>query len=200
MDKYEFNAINLIAEAFEARNVKFNVVNHQEAEQLMAAFSVKCGPNVFVRFISCDNDNDVAVRIYGLISNIPEEKKARVLEACNVINCKIRHMKFCMDSEADVNVEYDFPISIPDEMVGEVAFEIFVRMMRTLDAEYGIFMKALYSDEALTTQKRDLSSELRERLQRLRAVLEAQNAAAGASEEEFNLDDFEPEDATDGYD
>lgn len=60
MNKYEFNATNLIAETFEERGVKFDVVSHHGSEQLLAGFSVDCGPNVIMRFISRDNDNDVA--------------------------------------------------------------------------------------------------------------------------------------------
>lgn len=88
MNKYEFKAINLIAETFEKRGVKFDVVSHHGSEQLLAGFSVDCGPNVIMRFISRDNDNDVAARIFGLISNTPKEKRTRIMEACNVLNHK----------------------------------------------------------------------------------------------------------------
>ena len=36
MNKYEFNATNLIAETFEERGVKFDVVSHHGIEQLLA--------------------------------------------------------------------------------------------------------------------------------------------------------------------
>ena len=72
MNKYEFKATNLIAEAFEKCGVKFDVVSHHGSEQLLAGFSVDCGPNVIMRFISRDNDNDIAARIFGLISNTPK--------------------------------------------------------------------------------------------------------------------------------
>lgn len=49
MNKYEFNATNLIAETFEERGVKFDVVSHHGSEQLLAGFSVDCGPNVIMR-------------------------------------------------------------------------------------------------------------------------------------------------------
>lgn len=149
MTKYTFKAINLIAETFEKRGIKFDVVSHHGSEQLLAGFSVDCGPNVIMRFISRDNDNDVAVRIFGLISTTPKEKRARVMEACNVLNHKIRYMKFDLDTDGDINVEYDFPVHSPDDGIGEMAFEIFVRMIQILNSKYNIFMKALYSDEEL---------------------------------------------------
>ena len=108
MNKYEFNATNLIAETFEKRGVLFDVVSHHGSEHLLAGFSVDCGPNVIMRFISRDNDNDVAARIFGLITNTPKEKRARVMEACNVLNDTIRFMKFSLDTDGDINVDYAY--------------------------------------------------------------------------------------------
>ena len=137
-----------------------------------------------MRFISRDNDNDVAARIFGLITNTPNEKRARVMEACNVLNHKIRYMKFYLDTDGDINVEYDFPVHSPDNGIGEMAFEIFVRMMQILDSEYSIFMKALYSEEDLDIQGHSVPTELMQRLQELRKMMEARMTAAGASDDE----------------
>lgn len=191
MNKYEFKAINLIAETFEKHGVKFDVVSHDGSEELRAGFSVDCGPFVIMRFISCDNDNDVAARIFGLISNTPREKRARVMEACNVLNHKIRYMKFYLDTDGDINVEYDFPVHSPDDGVGEMAFEIFVRMMQILDAEYSIFMKALYSDEELDIQGHAVPAELMQKLQELRKMMEARMAALEDSTDDEGSDDFD---------
>lgn len=75
---------------------------------------------MIMRFISRDNGNDVAARIFGLITNTPKEKRARVMEACNVLNHKIRYMKFYLDTDGDINVEYDFPVYSPDNGIGEM--------------------------------------------------------------------------------
>lgn len=197
MNKYEFKATNLIAETFEKRGVKFDVVNHHGSEQLLAGFSVDCGPNVIIRFISRDNDNDVAARIFGLISNTPKEKIVRVMEACNVLNHKIRYMKFYLDTDGDINVEYDFPVHTPDDGIGEMAFEIFVRMMQILDSEYSIFMKALYSDEELDIQGHSVPAKLMQKLQELRKMMEIRIAAVEGSTDDEGSDgldlDFDPD-------
>lgn len=191
MNKYEFNAINLIAETFEKHGAKFDVVSNHGSEQLLAGFSVDCGPNVIMRFISCDNDNDVAVRIFGLIANTPAEKKARVMEACNVLNHKIRYMKFYLDIDGDINVEYDFPVHSPDNGIGEMAFEIFVRTMQILNSEYSIFMKALYSEEELDIQGHSNTAKLMQRLLELRKMMEAQMNHTGSSDDEDPEGDFD---------
>ena len=184
MNQYEDNATNLIAETFEKRGVKFDVVNHDGSEELRAGFSVDCGPFVVMRFISRDNDNDVAARIFGLISKTSKEKRARVMEACNVLNHKIRYMKFYLETDGDINVEYDFPVHSPDNGIGEMAFEIFVRTMQILDSEYSIFMKALYSEDELDIQGHSIPAELMQRLQELRKMMEARMTAADASDDE----------------
>ena len=198
MSKYEFKATNLIAETFEKRGVKFDVVSHDASEELRAGFSVDCGPLVIMRFISRDNDNDVAARIFGLISKTPKEKRARIMEACNMLNHKIRYMKFYLDNDGDINVEYDFPVHSPDDGIGEMAFEIFVRMMQILDSEYSIFMKALYSDEELDIQGSNVPAELMKKLQELRKMMEARMAALEDSTDDEGSDglgldlDFDP--------
>lgn len=149
MSKYEFKGINLIAEAFEKNNLKFSVLNLHGQEELVAGFPVDGGPSVMMRFITRDNGNDIAVRIFGLVTKIPVEKKPRVMEACNILNKKIRFLKFYIDSDGDINVEYDFLQSSSDECIGEMAFEIFIRTMQILDDKYEIFMKALYTEDAL---------------------------------------------------
>ena len=190
MKTYEFKAINLIAEIFEKRGVKFDVVSHHGSEQLLAGFPVDSGPNVIMRFISNDNDNDVAARIFGLISNIPKEKKIRVMEACNVLNHKIRYMKFCLDTDGDINVEYDLPLHSSDECIGEMVFEIFVRTMQILDSEYSIFMKALYTDEELDIQGPTIPAELMQKLQELRKMMETRMAADEDSIDDEDFDDL----------
>lgn len=203
MSKYEFKAINLIAETFEKRGVKFDVVSIHRSEQLLAGFSIDCGPNVIMRFISNDNDNDIAARIFGLISNTPKEKRTRVMEACNVLNHKIRYIKFCLDIDGDINVEYDLPVHSSDDCIGEIAFEIFVRTMQILDSEYSIFMKALYTDEELDIQGPIIPAELMQKLQELRKMMETrmavgEDSADGEESDDLDLDlDLEMVDSSD---
>lgn len=148
MDDYMFKATNLIAETFEKYGIVFKVEDASKAEIITAGFHIDGGPSVSEWFISSNDNNDVAVRIFGLITNTPEAKRPRVMEACNILNCEVRHLKFYMD-DGNVNIDYDFPECTPDEGVGKMALEIFFRTMKTLDEKYGIFMKAIYTDEEL---------------------------------------------------
>lgn len=184
MNKYEFNATNLIAETFEKRGVKFEVNNHHGMEELQTFLPIGCGSYAIMHFISHDNDNDVAVRIIGLVSDAPMEKRLRVMEACNVLNNKIRYLKFALDDDGDVNVEYDFLAHSPNEGIGEMALEIFLRTMHILNSEFGIFMKAIYSVEELDIQDDDGTTRLMQRLEKFRKKMEARMTAVSASNDE----------------
>lgn len=149
MNDYTYKATNLIAETFTARDIKFDVVNIDNLEILQAGFPINCGPSVIVRFISKGNGNDVTVSILGLVANIPQDKRVRVMEACNLLNRTVRYLKFFVDTNGALDIDYDLPLLSHDACVGEMAFELFFRIIRALDSEYGLFMKALYTDENL---------------------------------------------------
>lgn len=149
MKDYMYKATGLIQETFDEKGIKYRVETAGKAEMVCAGFTIDEGPFVIARFVSRDNDNDVGLRVLGLINDVTEAKRARVMEACNVLNNMIRYVKFYIDDDGDVNVEYDFPCRLSDDCVGEVAYEMFRRLMAILDGEYSIFMRAMYTTEPL---------------------------------------------------
>lgn len=114
-----------------------------------------------VRFISLDDDNDVAIRALGIVGGVPKEKRLRVLEACNEINCKRRFLKFVLDRDGDVNVEYDFLMRADDGCIGEMACEVFAITMHLIDKDYPLLMKAIYTDEPVCGEE---NLRMRERM------------------------------------
>ena len=128
-----FHATTLISESFDRHELKYRINEMKNASEIEAAFSIKGGPTVSVRFISENEENAVAVRVFGLINKVPEEKREAVLEACNSLSEGIRFVKFCMNSDADVNVEYDFLDNVSDECIGECCVELFSRLMWILN-------------------------------------------------------------------
>ena len=152
-------ATERITKTFDERGVKYRVTEVDDASMVEAGFEVEAGPDVVVRYISNDEDNDVAVRIFGLMHKIPAAKRMDVMEACNTLSEKIRFFKFYLDSSSNVNVEADLPVSTDDECVGECCFELFVRIMSILENEYHILAEALYGTP--TTGKREPLEMLR---------------------------------------
>lgn len=134
-------ATRAIQETFEEKGVKFRVKEVGDSSVVEAGFSIDNGPSVVVRFISPDDDNDVAIRIFELIS-VTEDKRANVQAALNKLNHKYRYLKFVMDDDGDVNVENDLCLCTSN--VGPVCFEIFARAMQILDDAYPVMMRALW--------------------------------------------------------
>ena len=140
-----FKATKLIAEKFEDADIKYQMKEVENASYIEAKFRIDNGPLVIARYISRDESNAVAVRVYELIGKISPEKKDKIVQTANECNNSYRYFKFIVDESNDLNVEYDFPVSISDESVGMVAAECFIHLMHILDHSYAKFMQALWS-------------------------------------------------------
>ena len=162
MEKY--HATQLIVKTFKEKDIRFRVEQLGRQEEIRAGFQVDCGPCVTVRFISLDDDNDVAVRVLGIVGGVPKEKRPHVLEACNEINRDRRFLKFVLDRDGDVNVEYDFLMRADDCCIGEMACEVFALTMHIIDNNYPLLMKAIYTDEPICGEG---NLRMRERMARL---------------------------------
>ena len=145
MEKY--NTIKLLVEAFDAHDLKYQVIETDEFQEVHVPFGIKNGPFVDVRFISVNRGNDTLVRIINLVNKVPEEKRNRILEVCNALNLKYRFLKFIMDPDNNVHVEYDLPVNTGNDCLGEMAFEIFIRTMHILNEGYVLIARALYAED-----------------------------------------------------
>lgn len=93
---------------------------------------VSCGVrNKFItyriQFISSNENNDVAARVFDL-AKFPEEKLADMLTFANVCNSKYRFVKLVVNcTDNTLQMEYDMPLASGD--VGEIALETLARVM-----------------------------------------------------------------------
>lgn len=150
VDRMEmFNAIRLLDEAFGTHGLKYQIHETDEYQEVQAFIGIKNGPSVAARFISQNHGNDLMVRIMGLVNDAPAEKRFRIMEACNQLNNQYRFLKFEMTPDNNVNVEYDFPVCTGDACLGEMALEIFVRMIQILNQGYSQLAKVLYMEDEL---------------------------------------------------
>lgn len=199
MDKYEFDTTKFIAEAFEKHNKKFRVGKLDGlVEILKVGFVIDNGPKISMYFLNIDN-NDFAVRIFELLSDIPEEKRCRVIEACNVLNREVKYMKFFLDQVGDVSVCYALPFKSANECVGEMAFEIFTYTKEKLNEKYSIFMKALYTDEDLEVSASEKILEVIRNLARLNRMKEKTTELLRTNGETFMDEDDNKCDLTFDY-
>lgn len=123
-------------------NLKVFTEEASESSAVWLQFGIKNGGSYRIRFISTDNDNDVAVRVYSLVS-VEESKRANVLTAINKLNRKYRFVKFNMDDDGDVNVEYDYLVNDPDPSAS--AMELIIRLVKIIDDTYPELMRAMWA-------------------------------------------------------
>lgn len=140
-----YKATKLLAQAMEEKGITHAIDEHDAGSIIIVGFSVENGPLVRVRFISFDDENDIAIRLIGLVNNVSEEKVPKMLEVLNECNREFRYLKFILDKDRDVDVEYDIPKTSLDDSVGVEACEIFIRTMSIVDKVYPKLMKVIWS-------------------------------------------------------
>ena len=79
----------------------------------------------------------------------------------------MRFIKFTLNDDGDISVEYDFSRETPDDALGAVALDMLGTVAQAISLEYQTFMKALYSEEDLAAQ----GPSLIQRLQELRDMM-----------------------------
>lgn len=138
-----FAATKRIYNALKAKEgLKVFTEENEKSSEVWLQFPVKNGGNYRIKFISTDNDNDVAVRVFGLL-RMDDTQKAKILEALNALNVKYRYVKFCCDNDGDVNIEYDYPVR--SENPENSAEEIVIRFVKIIDDAYPQLMHALWN-------------------------------------------------------
>ena len=122
-----YKATELIKQEMDRQDMKYSVEEFDYRSIIFAGFG-----------------NDVAIRLYGLVNSVAESKVQKMQEVVNECNCQYRYLKFTMDKDRDVNIEYDIPLRADDETVGAMACEIFIRIMKVADDAYPKFMRVIW--------------------------------------------------------
>lgn len=140
-----FKAIRLIMQEMDKVNMHYNVEDMEDVNILSAGYGIENGSTITIKVFSQDDDNDVAVRVYGILHNVAEERLPKIMKVINQCNQKFRYFKFVMNDDNDVSVEYDFPVEASDYTLGQEVVEILMRMMHVLDECYPVLMRAIWS-------------------------------------------------------
>ena len=122
-------------------SLKVFIDEREKSSNVWLQFGIKNGGSYRIRFISSDDDNDVSVRAYAIVS-VDSAKRSKVLEAINTVNDKYRYAKFVIDEDNDINVEYDFPVR--SNNVEKCASEILSRFVNIIDEAYPVIMRAVF--------------------------------------------------------
>lgn len=123
-------------------NLKVFTHETEDSSNVWLKFSVENGQSYTIRFISNDDENDVAVRIFSLLY-AEESQQAAVLPVLNRLNNRYRFVKFVLDEDGDINVEYDYAVNCPDPAAS--AKELVSRIVSIVNDSYPEILRALNS-------------------------------------------------------
>ena len=134
-------AIQEIKVAFDAAKIHYSVHHIGDQWELVAAVSGKAN-NYQIKFISKDGGkNDVALRIFSLV-HISASNRPQTLAVLNSFQRKYRFLRFTLDTDDDVKVEYDMPSCTTD--IGGAAVEMMLRTMKMIDDIYPELMRCVW--------------------------------------------------------
>lgn len=139
-----YKATNLIKQEMDKQEWSCSIKEYDELSDAIVGFHIVNGPTIQVHFLSVDDDNGVSVRVLDFIHHVAEDKEEKILRVINECNASNSYLKFVLDSENDVNVEYDFLPKTDDVTVGAEAWEMFIKCVDIINECYPLFMKAMW--------------------------------------------------------
>jgi hypothetical protein len=121
--------------------MNYRITEISDSSVVEAGFALENGPSFLLRYISRDDDNDVAVRVFDLVK-VKEEQHDVVIRALNQLNRDYRFVRFYLHSSGSVHVACDMYVCTDN--VGEMAVEMFTRFRQVIKQAYPILMKVLW--------------------------------------------------------
>jgi len=131
------------AELSRQEGLKVFTEEHEGSSCVWLSFGIDGGGHYRINFISHDNDKDVAVRVYGLIT-VKENQREKMLAALNIINKKYRYLKFVLDDDGDVSIHYDYLLTDADP--AESVTELTTRITQIVDDAYPMLMRTMWAE------------------------------------------------------
>ena len=130
-----------IKTAFEAADLRFRVDHVGDQWELVAGVSGKAN-SYQVKFITKDGGkDDVAMRVFNLV-HINPGNRGNVLATLNGFQRKYRFLRYTIDKDDDVKIEYDLHTCGAD--IGKAATEMLLRTMKIVDDIYPELMRQVW--------------------------------------------------------
>ena len=133
-------ATNEISGEFERLGLQCQVRELEDLSCVEAHYVSEAVPDMTVRFISGDDENDVSMRVHNFVCGAPENAAA-LTALCNAQNGKYRFVKFVCDSEGSVHLAYDLPLSAVSP--AKICIEVFARLCNIADETFPLFVETV---------------------------------------------------------
>ena len=75
-----YKATKLIKQEMDKQELNSSINEYEKSSNVQAGYNIQNGPYIQVDFISSDDDNDVAVRVFGFINHVAEDKEEKILK------------------------------------------------------------------------------------------------------------------------
>jgi len=135
-------ATTAIARAYDALEWTYTIDEVGDKSVLKTKFNAKQVGTIEILYFSADDDNDVAVRVMCFVKGI-KAKEPELINAINELNNTYRFVKFVLDDDCDIRIEYDYPVRCAD--VGQMSVEVANRLVDICEKAYPVIMRALWA-------------------------------------------------------
>lgn len=69
----------------------------------------------------------------------------------NALNAQYRFVKWVIDKDGDIHLEFDMPSETPAVILGDLAIEVFLRMVKIADDAYPTIMRKIWAEQPSPT-------------------------------------------------
>lgn len=128
------------------KGIKYNnrgPLGDKGREVVEVSFSGKNMNSVRTVFYFDADAEGVAIRVYDIVK-VPEEKVDVMYPAINSLNRHFRFAKFVLDTD-DNTIQAEMDTAFRSRDVGEICYELLIRMVDICDTAYPDLMKALWA-------------------------------------------------------
>ena len=124
--------IELIKCELEKNGVSYMLLEEMEGASILSVpTKIRNGKTIRIHFIATDNNNDISVRILGLVENLVNRNHS--LAIVNECNSEFRHFKFIYD-DSQIHIYYDFFNRTSDSTIGAECTELILRFTAMIDS------------------------------------------------------------------
>lgn len=136
------DAIEVITRKFDELELRYRVTKGKNSDVIRMGTTTDSGAKIEYVIFPSGRESDVSMRVYSLVK-VPENKRSQLLRLCNDLNSKYRYVKFGIDKDMEVSVEYDFARNNGD--LAEAVMEMVVRFHKIINEAYPMFMHAIWA-------------------------------------------------------
>lgn len=130
-----------IKDAFDRTDTKYRESSNGKVWEVVAGFTGK-EKNYSIKYMcTSPQDDSLAIRIFGIVS-VERHQYGRVYPVLQQLQDKYRFLRFTLDKDGDVNVEYD--MTCCSTGAGLAALEMAIRITQILDECYPQLKRAAY--------------------------------------------------------